>query len=267
MDLDHVVIVEVMINNLLSWVKRDNTAEYPRTRGEREMTKPQYPTKDGVWAKGKRQETGYQEVTLGLPYHEAVQHFREASEGRDDFDPAVLLVWGTMQATAVLNVLKEAETTFGPAGQEMVRKAIGRAGYEAMQSFIDNSSLPDDVDDVEKISYLVTGVNTVLYASLEEPQIVSADRCEFDILWCPHQDRYTAFDCRVQRYFVEGIFQAMEERGYGGFTAWVEKLIPYGSDRCHFVVERRKDQDARNPWHTYSDQLGERAFAKLKGKA
>ena len=226
------------------------------------MAKPQYPTQEGLWAGGEREEKAYQGVTLGVPYAEAGERFRKATEGRDDFDPAVLLVWGTMQATAVLNTLKEAEETFGQAGQQMVRRAIERAGYEAMQSFIDHSSFPDAEEEIEKISYLVTGINTVLYASLERPWIVSKDRCEFDILWCPHQDRYTAFDCRVQRYFVEGIFRAMEDRGYGGFTAWVEKLIPHGGDRCHFVIENRKDDAAKNPWHAYSEELGKRALEK-----
>ena len=228
------------------------------------MAEPQYPTKEGLWSEGKRDENTYQAVKLGFPYRKAVERFRKAIEGRDDFDPAVVLVWGTMQATAVLNILKAAEETFGEAGQEMVRKAINRAGYEAMQEFIDNSSFPDDAGEVEKVSYAVTGVNTVLYASLEKPRIVSEDRCEFDILWCPHQDRYTAFDCRVQRYFVEGIFQAMEERGYGGFTAWVEKLIPHNAECCHFIVERRRDGETKNPWHAYSEELGKRAFKKLE---
>ncbi len=230
------------------------------------MAKPQYPTKEGLWSEGERPEAGYEKVKLGLPYAEAVAQFRGALQGRDDFDPAVLLVWGTLQATGLLNLLKEAEETFGEAGQEMARRAINRAGYEAMNDFIDNSSFPDDVDEIEKISYLVTGVNTVLYASLEKPWIVSPDRCEFDILWCPHQDRYTAFDCRVQRYFVEGFFQAMEARGYGGFTAWVEELIPHGASHCHFGIERRKDRDDKNPWHAYSDKLGRRAFQKLSKK-
>lgn len=230
------------------------------------MAKPRYPTQEGLWSAGNRDENSFQSVRLGFPYREAVERFRDATEGRDDFDPAVLFVWGTMQASAVLNTLKDAEETFGPAGQEMVRKAVNRAGYEAMREFIDDSSFPDDAEEVEKISYLVTGVNTVLYASLEKPWVVSEDRCEFDILWCPHQDCYTAFDCRVQRYFVEGIFQAMEEQGYGGFTAWVEKLIPHGSDRCHFVVQRRKDRGAENPWHAYSEELGRRAFEKLEDR-
>lgn len=227
------------------------------------MAKPKYPTREGLWASGSRKERAYGEVRLGVPYPEAVENFRRATQGREDFDPAALLAWGTMQATAVLNILKDAEKTFGEAGQEMVRRAIQRAGYEAMHGFIESSSFPDDLDEIEKVSYLVTGVNSVLYASLERPWIVSKDRCEFDILWCPHQDRYTAFDCRVQRYFVEGIFQAMDECGFGGFTARVDQLIPHDADRCHFVVERRQDRGAKNPWHEYSDGLGKRAFQKL----
>jgi hypothetical protein len=227
------------------------------------MPKPRYPTKEGLWSKGEREEENYGKVRLGTPYPEAVGHLRKALEGRDDFDPATLFVWGTMQATAVLNILKAAEQTFGKAGQEIVRKAIKKAGYEAMDGVLKNSSFPEDLDEMELVSYVVTGINTVLYASLEKPWIVSQDRCEFDILWCPHQDTYTAFDCRVQRYFVEGIFEAIEDHGKGGITAWVDKLIPRGGECCHFVVERRKNVGDKNPWHSYSDQLGERALEKL----
>lgn len=230
------------------------------------MAQPQYPTKEGLWSKGKRKEENYGNVRLGTAYPEAVEHFRKAIEGRNDFDPSVLFVWGTMQATAVLNILKAAEETFGEAGQEMVRKAINKAGYEAMDGLLRDSSFPDDLDEAELVSYVVTGLNTVLYASLEKPWITSKDRCEFHILWCPHQDRYTAFDCRVQRFFVEGIFQAMEDHGKGDFTAWVEELIPRGADCCHFVVQRREDDGDRNPWHIYSDELSKKAMEKLRGK-
>jgi hypothetical protein len=230
------------------------------------MAEPRYPTKEGLWSKGKRKEKEYGKVRLGTPYPEAVEHFRKAIEGRNDFDPSVLFVWGTMQATAVLNILKAAEETFGEAGQEMVRKAINKAGYEAMDGLLRDSSFPDDLDEAELVSYVVTGLNTVLYASLEKPWVTSKDRCEFHILWCPHQDRYTAFDCRVQRFFVEGIFQAMEDHGKGNFTAWVEELIPRGADCCHFVVQRREDDGDRNLWHIYSDELNKKAMEKLRGK-
>ncbi len=230
------------------------------------MAEPKYPTGEGIWSKGERKEAAYRQVRLGTPYPEAVEHFRMAVEGREDFDPAVLFVWGTMQATAVLNILKAAEETFGEAGQEMVRKALNRAGYEAMEGLLKTSHFPEDMEEMELASCIITGLNTVLYASLENPWVTSNERCEFDILWCPHQDRYTAFDCRVQRYFVEGMFQALDDHGKPNVTAWVDKLIPRGAECCHFVVEKRKDPEGRNPWLTYSDELGERAFQKLGKK-
>jgi len=230
------------------------------------MSKPKYPTQEGIWAKGKRKEKECEQVKLGYPYPEAVENLRQAMEGRRDFDAAALFVWGTMQATAVLNILKDAEETFGRAGQEMVRKAINRAGYEAADSMLQNSLLPDGLDDIELASFIISGVNTILYASLEKPWITSKDRCEFDILWCPHQDRYTAFDCRVQRYFVEGMIRAIEDRGKSKFVPAVEKLIPHGDPCCHFVVDRLDKGKGRHPWDAYSDELGEKAFRKLEGK-
>lgn len=230
------------------------------------MPEPQYPTDQGLWSKGMREEKGYAKVKLGTPYRKAVENLRKAMQGRKDFDPVPLFVWGTMQATAVLNVLKEAEKVFGEAGQRMVRRAINRAGYEAMEEFLENSDFPDEVDEIERISYIITGINTVLYASLERPWISSENRCEFDILWCPHQDRYSAFDCRVQRYFVEGMIQALEDNTPHKITGWVDRLIKRGADRCHFIFERRKEEASKNPWHAYSEELGKRALEPGKGQ-
>ncbi len=230
------------------------------------MQGPSYPTREGMWAKGRRPEKGFDRVRIGMPYSDAVEQFQKAILGRHDFDPAALFVWGTMQATAVLNILKAAEKAFGKQGQEVVRGAIKEVGHEAMKELLQNSEIPDDLREMERISFIVTALNTILYASLEKAWITSENRCEFDILWCPHQNRYTPFDCRVQRYFVEGMLEALEEDGYGGVTAWVETLIPKGDDRCHFVVEKLSDRSQKNPWHDYSDKLGEKALEKAKGK-
>lgn len=227
------------------------------------MSGPIYPTSEGLWSRGKRAEAGFDEVRLGTPYPDAVENLRKAISGRSDFDPATLFVWGTMQSSALLNVLKAVEETFGEAGQRLVRNAINQAGFEAMKGFLESSSFPDGLSEIELASYMVTGINTVLYASLERPWIESESRCAFDILWCPHQDRYTAFDCRVQRFFVEGMFHAIADSGMEKITAWVEKLIPRGADCCHFVVERIGDGDGKNPWHTYSEKLMGRALQKL----
>jgi len=230
------------------------------------MQKPEYPTKEGIWSNGKRNEETYSQTQLKLPYTKAVKNFRQAITDRKDFDPAVLFVWGTMQATGVLNILKAIEEKFGKEGQKTVRKAINDAGYEAAKDMMENSSFPDNLDETEMISFMLTGVNTILYASLEKPWITSKDKCEFDILWCPHQDRYSAFDCRVQRFFVEGMINAFEDLGQGKWTGAVEKLIPLGADRCHFVIDRMEKETEKNPWHQYSDELGNRAFQKLQAE-
>ena len=229
------------------------------------MPKPQYPTKEGIWSKGQRHEKTYSEVKLGLPYKEAVESLRGALKDRDDFDPAVLFVWGTMQATGVLNILKDVEEEFGEKGQTVVRRAINKAGYEACQQFLDHSEFPEDLTDIELTSFIVTGINTILYASLEKPWITNDDRCDFDILWCPHQDRYTAFDCRVQRYFVEGMIRACEDFNGKKFHPVVDKIIPHGADRCHFSVDRWEDDGETHPWDKYSEELARRAFDKMKG--
>lgn len=228
------------------------------------MAEPKYPTDEGLWSRGTRKEESYSGVKLGAPYEKAVENFRKAIQGREDFDPAVLFVWGTMQAKAVLNVLKLAEETFGEAGQAIVRKALNQAGYEAAEGLLKSSTFPEDLPDIERLSYIVTGINCVLYASLEKPWVTSENRCEFDILWCPHQDMYTAFDCRVQRYFVEGMIEAMEANGMGRAIPMVEKLIPKGAECCHFVVDRVEADGTQNPWHAYSEKLATRALEKKK---
>ncbi|MBU0515023.1 MAG: hypothetical protein KJ621_09645 [Proteobacteria bacterium] len=227
------------------------------------MPELRYPTAEGVWSEGRRQEKTYAGVQLGLPFPRAVDNFRRATRDRDDFDPAVLFVWGTMQAKAVLNLLQAAEEEFGPAGQQMARQAIQRAGYEAAIGLWENSTFPEDLSEIEMVSFVVTGINTVLYASLERPWITDEKRCEFDILWCPHQDIYSAFDCRVQRYFVEGMIQAMEDKGLQNVTPLVDKVMPHGDPHCHFFVDRRAE-GGPNPWHLYSDDLARRALDKMK---
>ena len=248
------------------WIFTGMKYRKDKTNKEEQMPEPQYPTKEGLWSEGTRPEKAYSRVKLGLPYAKAVESLRGAYRDRDDFDPAVLFVWGTMQATGMLNILKAVEAEFGPKGQDVVRGAINEAGYEACQQMLENSEFPEDVPEMELASYIITGVNTVLYASLEKPWVETESRCEFDILWCPHQDRYSAFDCRVQRYFVEGMIRAIEDAGYESFVPLVTQLIPRGADKCHFVVDRRDDDDDTHPWDQYSEELGRRAFAKLKGK-
>lgn len=230
------------------------------------MAEPKYPTKEGIWSKGLRSEEKYKDVKLGLPFKKAVESFRGAVQSRDDFDPAVIFVWGTMQAMAVLYILKDVEKAFGAEGQEVVRKAINKSGWRAAKEMMANSDFPNNLSDAELGSFITTGINTVLYASLEKPWIENDKRYDFDILWCPHQDMYTAFDCRVQRYFVEGMLDAMEDSGIPRVLPIVDMIIPHGDDHCHFFIQLMEDDEGRNPWHDYSDDLAQKALERVDVK-
>ena len=234
----------------------------PAPKGIRFNQSPQYPTKKGIWSKKRRTEDSYKNVRLGFPYQKAINNFRAAIDGRDDFDPAAVFVWGAMQSLGVLNILKAVEKKYGEEGQKIVRSAIKEAGADATNQMLDNSYFPDGLEDIEIASYAITGMNVILYASLENPWITSKDRCEFEILWCPQQDIFSAFDCRVQRYFVEGMVEVLEKRYDAKVTAILTKLIPRGADRCHFIIDRRDDNGKEHPWHAYSTELGRRALKK-----
>ena len=102
---------------------------------------------------------------------------------------------------------------------------------------------------------MATVINCIAYASLEDPSIDSEDEVSFHILWCPHQDYYAAFDCRVQRYFVQGMLDAVREKGM--LTDWqvrFSQTIPAGAETCRFVLWRAPD-DEKSQWEKFSEQL------------
>jgi hypothetical protein len=104
-----------------------------------------------------------------------------------------------------------------------------------------------------------------VYASLENPRIESADRISFDILWCPHQDHYSAFDCRIQRYLVQGMLDALFETGWVS-PGWQVKFtctIPAGAKVCNFVLWRASEQEQAE-WEMYTRRLEQRALSDSK---
>ncbi|MCL5958198.1 MAG: L-2-amino-thiazoline-4-carboxylic acid hydrolase, partial [Chloroflexi bacterium] len=151
-------------------------------------------------------------LPLKWPYAKAVETARDKALNRRDFDPAVLVVWGQMQAMGLLAMLKAVESQFGAQGQEVCRKAISSVGHDVVNQMLDNVDLPKDLSDIEIVSLFYTWINEVPYASVEDPAIDSADECHFEIIYCPHEDTYGKFDCRIQRYFVEGMIEAAKER-------------------------------------------------------
>ncbi|MBC7229762.1 MAG: L-2-amino-thiazoline-4-carboxylic acid hydrolase [Actinobacteria bacterium] len=207
-----------------------------------------------------REEESWERFTFEFPYAEGLRRLREEVLEKTDFDPAVLWVWGTMQARAVIEVLKACEREFGEEGQRVVREALVEVGREVGRQMMGELEPPEGLSEAEMASFFATVVNCIAYASLEEPSIDSEDEVSFHILWCPHQDVYSAFDCRVQRYFVQGMLEAVREKGMlEGWQVRFTQTIPAGADTCRFVLWRAPGGE-RSRWEEYSEELERKAL-------
>ena len=217
----------------------------------------------GILKGASRKEENWKKVKFGEPFEQALDRFRENVQNRNDFDPTSLLQFGLFMSMAVINILKENEAIFGIEGQKVVNDALIKTGYEVGKQIIENVEIPPDVSDIELMSFLATIINTQAWTSIEEPKIDNEDRCSFNILWCPLQDIYSAFDCRVQRYLVQGIINYFQENLLKTeFQVEFKHTIPAGAECCRFVIDR-KNPGEQNKWETYSRLLERKALERL----
>ncbi len=208
----------------------------------------------------------WERTKFGTAYKTAVEKLRKDVLSRPGYDPAVLFQWGQMMSMGVLQILKDVEEKFGMEGQKTVGEAMRKVGRDAARQMLDGAEIPPDLSQVEVMSMIATYANTILWASLEDPQIDSKDECGFDILWCPLQDAYKPFDCRVQRFFVQGIIDyAREKLDMDDFNITFDHIIPAGAETCKFRVWRKRSGEADN-WSTYTEKLEQRSLNKLKEK-
>lgn len=221
--------------------------------------------KEGILKGGNRNKSTWKKTKLGEPFKEALDRFREEVLGREDFDPTSLLQFGLFMSKAIINVLKEAEAIFGIEGQKMVNIALIKTGYDVGKQIIKNIEIPPEIPPIELVSFLATIINTQAWTSIENPRIINDDQCSFDIIWCPLQDVYSAFDCRVQRYLVQGILDVFRDYKILGSDYQVEfkKTIPAGAETCFFIISKKKPGD-KDKWEAYSKILEKKAIKRLK---
>lgn len=217
----------------------------------------------GILKGSNRKEATWNRTKLGEPFKEALDRFRNEVLPRSDFDPTSLLQFGLFMSMAVINILKETEKRLGKEGQEVIIDALIKTGYSVGTQIIKNIKVPSDISDIELMSYLATIVNTQAWTSIEDPRIDSEDKCSFDIIWCPLQDIYKAFDCRVQRYLVQGITNAFRESGLLSNEYQIEfkTTIPAGANTCLFEITK-KNPDESDKWEEYSKVLEKKALEK-----
>ncbi|HVY47099.1 MAG TPA: hypothetical protein VHB21_14525 [Minicystis sp.] len=213
-----------------------------------------------------RPEPNWAKFSFKQPYEKGLRRLKDEVLAKTDFDPATLFQWGTMQAMALVEVLKSCEAAFGEKGQEVVHAALRRIGHDVGRQILDGATWPEDLTEAEFVSFFATVVNRIAYASLEAPRIDAGDRVTFDILWCPHQDHYGAFDCRVQRYFVAGMIDAAQEfSGKFGFEVRFDTTIPSGAETCHFTLWKA-DEKERAAWGELTKSLEHKALERARLK-
>jgi hypothetical protein len=208
-----------------------------------------------------RKEQNWSNFRFNQPYANGVKRLREEVLAKTDFDPAVLWQWGTMQAMSVIQILRDCEQEFGEKGQQVVNNSLRKIGRDVGSQLFSGLQKPGKLAEAEIISFFCTVVNRIVYASLEDPRIDGKDKVSFDILWCPHQDHYSAFDCRVQRYLVQGMLDALSESGWIG-PGWQVKFtctIPAGARVCTFVLWKASPQEQAE-WELYTKKLEQRAL-------
>ncbi len=211
-----------------------------------------------------RPEPSWKRFRFNQPYARGLARLKDEVLAKTDFDPATLWQWGTMQAMALVEILKDAEATFGEEGQRLVYKALHKIGLDVGRQILAGIEVPSDMTEAEFASFYATVVNRIAYASLEAPRIDADDKVTFDIVWCPHQDHYGAFDCRVQRYFVAGMIEAAREiSGQFQFEVRFDTTIPSGATTCHFTMWKASAAE-KAEWDGYTKLLEAKALTRAK---
>jgi hypothetical protein len=211
-----------------------------------------------------RPETNWKRFKFKQPYKKGLERLKEKVLSKTNFDPTVLWQWGTMQSIAVIEILKTIEKKFGRDGQQAVFECLRKIGYNIGEQITEGTSIPEDISIAEWLSFYATIINRIAYASLESPQIEDENKVIFHIDWCPHQDHYSAFDCRVQRYFVQGMIDAAmdfikSQRYSDTWDVVVKATIPSGSETCYFEI-CRGNPDEKRKWAEYTKILENKAL-------
>ncbi|MGQ9460313.1 MAG: L-2-amino-thiazoline-4-carboxylic acid hydrolase [Candidatus Bathyarchaeaceae archaeon] len=180
--------------------------------------------------------------------------FTKRALNKGGYDPRSVLRWGQMMAISLLEVVKAVERHFGEEGQKICIETLVKVGRQVGKGILEVAEIPKGLSEIETISFLASWVNRNVYASPDVQKIISDKECEFDILWCPHQDIYTARDCRIQRYIVEGILDSFNAKDY---NIEVTKLIPMGDDTCRFRIWK-KEEGEEDAWKARSRFLAEK---------
>jgi len=201
-------------------------------------------------------------VRLSRHFAASTRKLREQALRRENYDPARLFKWGQMMALAVVRMMGEVEKDFGAKGQEVMTGVLTDLGREIGREVLKGWEIPRGMRPIEAISAFVTYINEEVWASPEIPRLISDEECTCDVLWCPHQDHYKPFDCRVQRYIVQGLLEAFQESTGIAADARFTQIMPKGAETCQFKIRLFPPEMKEREWTQYSAELAKRALKR-----
>ena len=95
-----------------------------------------------------RPETNWSKFQYNQPYAKGLANVKKVI-AETNFDPATLWQWGTMQAMALIEVLKTAEKTFGAEGQKLVLDALKKIGHDIGTQILAGTTIDAETDTNE----------------------------------------------------------------------------------------------------------------------
>src|SRR5579864_4398496 len=107
-----------------------------------------------------RPESSWKDFKFNQPYARGLARVKEVL-ATTDFDPATLWQWGTMQAMALIEILKDCEATFGEAGQKLVYGALRRIGLDIGRQILAGIAVPEGMSEAEFASFYATVINRI----------------------------------------------------------------------------------------------------------
>src|SRR6476619_7378513 len=111
-----------------------------------------------------RPEPAWQKFKFNHPYEKGLKRLKEEVLAKTDFDPATLWQWGTMQAMALIEILKDCEKTFGAEGQKLVYGSLRRIGHDVGRQILEGVTIPEGITETEFVSFYATVINRIAYA-------------------------------------------------------------------------------------------------------
>lgn len=205
------------------------------------------------------------QITFTRHFFASTQKMREMALSRKDYDPVRLFKWGQMMSLTVVRMMKAVENKLGVSGQEVMNNVLIELGREIGQEILKDFVIPPGTKKIELVSKFISYINEEIWASPETPTILNDQECLCDIIWCPHQDHYQAFDCRVQRYIVQGLLEAFQEKTGIAVDGKFTHIIPQGAQTCQFHM-RIIPAPEQKEWNKYSAALAQKALIKAQGE-